>query len=196
MASWFKGKRKHADSDTVQVRAQVIADAVRAGVQHAEQAPPPQHPPSGPLPMLPQQYAEPQPYVEPPAHPEPELENDFRVEPALVSIAPEVYDQAVEERRSLVELALYAHDRARSSGVAERIEAGLAEVGVVALRPDGVDFDPAVHEAGGTAETANAALDGTVAETEVVGFSDRGRVLRPPIVTVYRGRTEPVQEGS
>ncbi|WP_197523079.1 nucleotide exchange factor GrpE [Actinokineospora pegani] len=184
MASWFKGKRKHSDGDTVQVRAQVIADAVRAGVQHGEQAPPPQHPPSGPLPVPPQ----------PPVQPDPGLENDFRVEPALVSIAPEVYDQAVEERRSLVELALYAHDRARSSGVAERIEAGLAEVGVTALRPDGVDFDPAVHEAGGTAETVDAALDGTVAETEVVGFSDRGRVLRPPIVTVYRGRTEPVQQ--
>ncbi|OLR91210.1 nucleotide exchange factor GrpE [Actinokineospora bangkokensis] len=108
------------------------------------------------------------------------------MEPALVSIAPEVYDQALEERRALVQLALYAHDRARSSGVAERIESGLAEVGVTALRPDGQDFDPAVHEAGGTVETGDEALDGTVAETEVVGFADRGQVLRAPIVTVYR----------
>ncbi|MBM7770952.1 hypothetical protein JOD54_001156 [Actinokineospora baliensis] len=117
-----------------------------------------------------------------------ELSDDFRVEPALVSIAPEVYDQAIAERLALVSLALYAHDRARSSGVAERIEEGLADVGVVALRPDGDRFDPAHHEAGGTLVTEDEGLQGTVAETEVVGFSDRGQVLRPPIVTVYTGK--------
>ncbi|WP_436492937.1 nucleotide exchange factor GrpE [Actinokineospora sp. HUAS TT18] len=117
-----------------------------------------------------------------------ELSDDFRVEPALVSIAPELYDQALDERRSLVTLCLYAHDRARSSGVAERIEEGLAAVGVDAVRPDGARFDPALHEAGGTVATADDSLDGTVAETEVVGFSDRGQVLRPPIVTVYTSK--------
>ncbi|SDC85783.1 nucleotide exchange factor GrpE [Actinokineospora iranica] len=160
MASWFKGKRKDGDVEesTIEVRAQVIADAVRAGEQAGE--------PAG----------------------EVELVDDFRVEPALVSIAPEVYDQAVDERRALVALCLYAHDRARSSGVAERIEEGLAAVGVTALRPDGDLFDPAFHEAGGTVGTDDESLDGTVAETEVVGFSDRGQVLRPPIVTVYTGK--------
>ncbi|CRK60615.1 Heat shock protein GrpE [Alloactinosynnema sp. L-07] len=157
--SWFKGKRKDEDS-TIQVTAQVIADADQAA-----------EPEPVPLPL--------------PTPPEIELSDDFRIEPALVSIAPELYDQAVDERRSLVTLCLYAHDRARSSGVAERIEAGLAAVGVVAVRPDGAKFDPALHEAGGTATTADDSLDGTVAETEVVGFSDRGQVLRPPIVTVY-----------
>ncbi|GLZ37467.1 hypothetical protein Acsp05_10920 [Actinokineospora sp. NBRC 105648] len=141
------------------MRAQVIAD-----VDSAEQARPPE------------QTAE------------DELVDDFRVEPALVSIAPELYDQAVDERRSLVALCLYAHDRARSSGVAERIEEGLAAVGVTALRPDGERFDPAHHEAGGTVGTEDDLLDGTVAETEVVGFSDRGQLLRPPIVTVYTGK--------
>jgi len=182
MASWFKGKRKDSGEDnTVEVRARVIADAVHAG-SYVEQAPsgmlPVQYPPAA---EAPQQQAPQQPPQE-----EVELENDFRVEPALVSIAPEVYDQVLDERRALVALALYAHDRARSSGVAERIEAGLAEVGVTALRPDGDAFDPAVHEAGGTLDTEDTALDGTVAETEVVGFSDRGLVLRAPIVTVYR----------
>ncbi|MGQ0839568.1 nucleotide exchange factor GrpE [Actinokineospora sp.] len=159
MASWFKAKRKddEVEDSTIEVRAQVIADAVRAGE--------------------PEQRAD-----------EIELVDDFRVEPALVSIAPELYDQALDERRSLVTLCLYAHDRARSSGVAERIEEGLAAVGVTALRPDGDRFDPAFHEAGGTADTADDALDGRVAETEVVGFSDRGQVLRPPIVTVYTSR--------
>jgi molecular chaperone GrpE (heat shock protein) len=69
--------------------------------------------------------------------------------------------------------------------VAERIEEGLAAVGVTALRPDGQRFDPAYHEAGGTVATEDDALDGVVAETEVVGFTDRGEVLRAPIVTVY-----------
>ncbi|MGH3758676.1 nucleotide exchange factor GrpE [Actinophytocola sp.] len=94
-------------------------------------------------------------------------------------------DQALAERRSLVQLCLYALDRARSAGVAERLEEGLAGIGVTALRPDGVRFDPAFHEAGGTVATTDETLDGVVAETEVVGFADRGEVLRAPIVTVY-----------
>ncbi|MEU5690678.1 nucleotide exchange factor GrpE [Actinosynnema sp. NPDC020468] len=97
-------------------------------------------------------------------------------------------DQALAERRALVQLCLYALDRARSSGVVERIEDGLAAIGVVALRPDGERFDPSVHEAGGVVPTEDAALDGLVAETEVVGFADRGRTLRAPIVTVYTSR--------
>ncbi|MGW5051179.1 nucleotide exchange factor GrpE [Actinokineospora sp. NPDC004072] len=105
---------------------------------------------------------------------------------AQPGVDPAVFEQLVAERKAMVALCLYAHDRARSSGVAERLEEGLAGVGVQALRPDGERFDPAVHEAGGTAETDDPALDGVVAETEVVGFSDRGHVLRPPIVTVYK----------
>jgi molecular chaperone GrpE len=97
-------------------------------------------------------------------------------------------DQALAERRALVQLCLYALDRARSSGVVERIEDGLALIGVVALRPDGERFDPAVHEAGGVVQTDDVALDGLVAETEVVGFVDRGRPLRAPVVTVYTSR--------
>lgn len=107
-------------------------------------------------------------------------------EPA--GVPAEVVDHLAAERRSLVALCLYAHDRARSSGVAERIEEGLAAVGVLALRPDGDRFDPALHEAGGTVGTEDEALEGTVAETEVVGFSDRGQVLRAPIVTVYTAK--------
>ena len=95
-------------------------------------------------------------------------------------------DQALAERRALVELCLYALDRARSSGVAERIEQGLTGAGVTAMRPDGQRFDPAIHEAGGTVPTQDAGLDGLVAETEVVGFTDRGRVLRAPVVIVYK----------
>lgn len=89
------------------------------------------------------------------------------------------------QRSTLIQLCLYALDRARSGGVVERLEEGLAGVGVTAMRPDGERFDPAVHEAGGTVSTADTELDGVVAETEVVGFSDGGKLLRAPIVTVY-----------
>lgn len=92
------------------------------------------------------------------------------------------------DRLALVRLCLYALDRARSVGVEVRIEEGLAEVGVLALRPDGERFDPARHEAGGTVPTDDPTLDGMVAATEVVGFADRGTVLRAPVVAVYTHR--------
>ncbi|CCH35629.1 nucleotide exchange factor GrpE [Saccharothrix espanaensis] len=104
------------------------------------------------------------------------------------TIAGELLDQALAERRALVQLCVYALDRARSSGVVERLEEGLAGIGVTALRPDGERFDPSVHEAGGTVPTDDTALVGVVAETELVGFVDRGRPLRAPIVTVYTTR--------
>nr|WP_309109911.1 nucleotide exchange factor GrpE [Saccharothrix sp.] len=109
-------------------------------------------------------------------------------DPGVETIAGELLDQALAERRALVQLCLYALDRARSSGVVERIEEGLAGIGVTAVRPDGERFDPSRHEAGGTVPTDDASLDGVVAETEVVGFVDRGRTLRAPIVTVYTAR--------
>jgi hypothetical protein len=111
------------------------------------------------------------------------------VAPMTDTIGDELLDQALAERRALVQLCLYALDRARSAGVVERIEEGLAGIGVCALRPDGDRFDPSHHEAGGTVPTDDPTLDGVVAETEVVGFIDRERTLRPPIVTVYTART-------
>lgn len=95
------------------------------------------------------------------------------------------------QRQALIELCLYALDRAHSGGVVARLEEGLSGVGVIALRPDGERFDPALHEAGGTVATADDALDGVIAETEVVGFADGRTVLRAPVVTVYTtGRAE------
>lgn len=95
-------------------------------------------------------------------------------------------EQLTTERSALITLCLYAYDRARSAAVAERIEEGLANVGVTAIRPDGERFDPQVHEAGGVEPTDDAGLDGTIAETELAGFADRDSVLRVPVVTVYR----------
>lgn len=157
MATWFKGKRKDSDPHS-------DAPGDPHAASHAE---PTQQ-------VQAQLISEAAGY---PAPPEPEQ---------APPVDPAAFEQLAAERRAMVALCLYAHDRARSSGVAERLEEGLAGVGVAALRPDGERFDPAVHEAGGTADTADPALDGLVAETEVVGFSDRGQVLRPPIVTVYK----------
>ncbi|RSM45470.1 nucleotide exchange factor GrpE [Amycolatopsis balhimycina DSM 5908] len=94
-------------------------------------------------------------------------------------------ERALADRHALIQMCLYALDRARSGGVVERLEEGLAAIGVQALRPDGERFDPARHEAGGAVPTEDPALDGIVAETEVTGFADHDRLLRAPIVTVY-----------
>jgi molecular chaperone GrpE len=98
-------------------------------------------------------------------------------------------ERALADRQALIQMCLYALDRARSGGVVERLEEGLAAIGVQALRPDGERFDPARHEAGGAIPTDDPALDGVVAETEVTGFADHDRLLRAPIVMVYAKRT-------
>lgn len=185
MASWFRrrndgevGEIDGADGttgrtgevvgdgteSTIEVKAQVIADAVRAAEQQ------PQHR------VGPQAGIGADGVVS---------GADFTAQEAPPSQEALALGQALAERRSLVQLCLYALDRAKSPGVVERLEEGLAGVGVDAVRPDGVRFDPAHHEAGGTVATTDDSLDGLVAETEVVGFTDRGEVLRVPIVTVY-----------
>lgn len=101
----------------------------------------------------------------------------------------EELEQALAERTSLIELCVYAMDRARSAGVAQRLTEGLDGIGVAELCPDGQRFDPAKHEAGGTVPTEDPELDGVIAETELVGFADRERVVRPPVVAVYSLRS-------
>jgi molecular chaperone GrpE len=168
--SWFK-RAERPDEDqaesTIEVKAEVIADAVRAGNSHDSRDQQSGIAVDGVIAGGEFEVAD-----------EPDQNGAESIEEGLIN-------QALSERRSLVQLCLYALDRARSAGVSERIEEGLAAVGVQALRPDGQKFDPTYHEAGGTVATEDDALDGVVAETEVVGFSDRGEVLRVPIVTVY-----------
>lgn len=106
----------------------------------------------------------------------------------VVAAPSDELKRALADRQALIQLCLYALDRARSGGVVERLEHGLAGIGVSALRPDGERFDPARHEAGGAVTTDDPALDGVVAETEVTGFADHERLLRAPIVTVYAKR--------
>lgn len=93
---------------------------------------------------------------------------------------------AEQDRAVLLDLLIYAFDRAKSAGVQERLANGLEAIGVTVERPDGELFDPARHEVGGVRETDDAELDGTVAETETAGFSDRGSSIREAVVVVYR----------
>lgn len=109
------------------------------------------------------------------------------LQPVITS--PVGLERALADRDALIQMCLYALDRARSGGVVERLEEGLAAIGVHALRPDGERFDPAWHEAGGALPTEDPALDGVVAETEVTGFADHDRLLRAPIVIVYAKKT-------
>jgi molecular chaperone GrpE len=108
---------------------------------------------------------------------------------AYADVAPQLaeLDQLRGERRALIELCLYARDRL-AGAAAERIDAGLADIGVDPLRPDGQPFDPGQHEAAASVPTDDPARHGLVAETEVSGYTDRGTVVRPPVVTVYRRR--------
>lgn len=186
VASWFKQSKRQAQQDsgapgdqaesTIEVKAEVIADAIRSGTpEEAGMSLSESDTRLGADGLITGGEFEPD---DQPAAPDSGADGN----------TAELLHQALAERRSLVHLCLYALDRARSSGVAERIEEGLAAVGVSALRPDGARFDPADHEAGGTVLTDDGTLDGTVAETEVVGFSDRGELLRAPIVTVYTAR--------
>jgi molecular chaperone GrpE len=106
---------------------------------------------------------------------------------AYADVAPQLaeLDQLRSERRAMIELCLYARDRL-AGAAAERIDAGLAGIGVDPLRPDGEPFDPGQHEAAASVPTDDPARHGLVAETEVPGYADRGTVVRPPVVTVYR----------
>ncbi|TQS47111.1 nucleotide exchange factor GrpE [Cryptosporangium phraense] len=91
------------------------------------------------------------------------------------------------ERKTLVETCIYVRDRATSKAIADRLAWALNEVGVVEDRPAGEPFDTARHEAGGTTPTADGRLAGTIAAVEISGYTDRGQVLRAPVVTVYQG---------
>ncbi|GAA2145905.1 nucleotide exchange factor GrpE [Glycomyces algeriensis] len=96
--------------------------------------------------------------------------------------------QAMSDRNALVEACIWMRDRATSPALAQHLDGAFAKVGVAQVDATGQRFDPSVHEAGGTIAAGSPAEDGIIARTEQIGYTDRGRLLRHPIVTVYRGQ--------
>ena len=103
----------------------------------------------------------------------------------------EELERLQRERAALIELCLYARDRVASPAAAERVDAGLDGLGVTPLWPAVQPSDPWRREAAASVPTEDPALHGTVAETEVPGYADRGVPVRPPVVSVYRRGTTP-----
>jgi molecular chaperone GrpE len=120
--------------------------------------------------------------------PHPETPDDDEGYVAYAEVKPhlELLAKLAEERAKLIEICLYARDRVNSPAAAERVDSGLADLGVTMVRPDGELFDPALHEASATVPTVDPALHGLVAETELAGYADRGVLVRPAVVSVYR----------
>ncbi|MEU6249011.1 nucleotide exchange factor GrpE [Glycomyces sp. NPDC047010] len=96
--------------------------------------------------------------------------------------------QNTTDRTVLVEACVWMRDRATSPALAQHLDGAFAKVGVAQVDATGQRFDPAVHEAGSTVAARGPADEGIIARTEQVGYTDRGRILRHPIVTVYRGQ--------
>ncbi|MFG3342079.1 nucleotide exchange factor GrpE [Glycomyces sp. NPDC048151] len=102
--------------------------------------------------------------------------------------APAQAAQAMADRTALVDACIWMRDRATSPALAQHLDGVFGRVGVAQVDATGQRFDPAVHEAGSTIAAGSPAEDGIIARTEQIGYTDRGRIVRHPIVTVYRGQ--------
>ncbi|MCC3763242.1 nucleotide exchange factor GrpE [Glycomyces sp. TRM65418] len=96
--------------------------------------------------------------------------------------------QVMADRTVLVDACIWMRDRATSPALAQHLDGAFARVGVSQVDATGQRFDPSVHEAGSVIAAGSPAEDGIIARTETPGYTDRGRLLRHPIVTVYRGQ--------
>ena len=68
--------------------------------------------------------------------------------------------------------------------VEKKLEKALRSAGLEPINPQGVRFDPALHEAVATEPAPTADLDGTVSQVYQVGYSFKGQLLRPARVVV------------
>lgn len=126
--------------------------------------------------------------IAPPA-PEPDAYGDGTVRlPTPQTPEPAADPQVAADRTVLVDACIWMRDRATSPALAQHLDGAFARVGVAQVDATGQRFDPAVHEAGATVAASSPAEDGIIARTETPGYTDRGRLLRHPIVTVYRGQ--------
>jgi hypothetical protein len=95
--------------------------------------------------------------------------------------------QTEADRETLVDAVIYVRDRLTSKALADRLGRALGQAGIRQIDPAGSAFDPARHEAGGSTPADDPVNVGRIAAVEVPGYADRnGRLLRPPVVTVYQ----------
>ena len=103
--------------------------------------------------------------------------------------APQVAERDLQRLRSdrgaLVSALVELSDLLDSAALREKASRALAAAGVTSLDATGERFDAARHRAVNRIPAPDSAHHAQVAETERVGYSDRGHVIRPPEVRVY-----------
>lgn len=99
---------------------------------------------------------------------------------------PALDGELVRQRDSLVQACIGLGDSVDNPAVRERLTRALAEIGVLAMVPDGELFDPAWHRAVDRVAAADPTLHNRVAGTQRLGYVDHGRLVRPADVTVYQ----------
>jgi len=113
--------------------------------------------------------------------------------PAPVHEAPRVRRQpedsssraAVADREKLVSACIDVTDRLTNAALRDILISALADAGVEAIDGDGDSFDAGRHRAIHRVDTDDPRQHGRIASTERLGYSDRGKVIRPPEVSVF-----------
>jgi hypothetical protein len=90
-----------------------------------------------------------------------------------------------EDRTCLVTGLIELTDLIDSPALRHRAIETLAGAGVEAIDSAGERFDPQRHHAVERVATADPAADGVIAETERLGYEDRGHRARLPDVLIY-----------
>jgi molecular chaperone GrpE len=112
----------------------------------------------------------------------------LRTEPAPDVPTPGEDSQPLADRRALLETLIATVDRFDDPTLRQRLVRAMESAGVEPIVADGERFDPRHHDQLDEEATDDPAKDGIVASTPRPGYSDRGRVIRPPEVVVYSTR--------
>jgi molecular chaperone GrpE len=105
----------------------------------------------------------------------------------MVAVDSSAQENSAQDRSVLVAACIDVFDAIGSNALRQQLLGALAAAGVTAVDvPANTRFDPSHHKAIDLLATDEEALGGLVAETERMGFVDRGRRLRWPEVLVYQ----------
>jgi hypothetical protein len=112
---------------------------------------------------------------------------------ASANTPPSNGSRSTSERAELVSLCVELDDnlRVQSPALRSSIRQALGRAGVVAIEvQQGESFDPQRHQAYDAVATTRAELDNTIESTQSVGYSDHGRIVRLPTVSVFRAQND------